>query len=116
MDEDLELVAKDFSQYRKGKGKGRVRYPQSLWKRALLQCKKKKIREVALALGVHEDTLYGHLKRKKEGHLPFVPLNITKQAGIQLHIQTPIPVTIDFHRSTKELTQLLIDLQKGKAV
>lgn len=112
-EQELANLAEEFSRYRGNRQ--RVKYPQTLWDKAANLCKLHPQEKVAHLLGVHNESLKRHIRsEKKTDHLPtFVPIQITQsQSPIQIHLEIPIPITIEFCRSTEELAKLLISLQK----
>lgn len=113
-EQDLANLAEEFSRYRENKK--RVKYPQCLWDKAANLCERRPYQKVAHLLGVHSNSLRRHLRSvKKADNLPnFVPIQITQsQPPIQIHLKTPVPITIEFSRPTEELAKLLMTIQEG---
>ena len=114
MCQKLATLAEDFAQYR-GK-RIKVKYPQTLWERALELCNQHPIKKVAKMLGISNVALQRHLNsRKIEGDSsPFIPIQISESSqSIQIHIRGKVQVTIDFYRSTEELAKLVLAIQEG---
>ena len=112
-EQELANLAEEFSRYRENKKW--VKYPQALWEKAANLCKEHPYQKIAHLLGVHSDSLRRHLHSiKKADNLPtFVPIQITQsQPPIQIHLKTPVPITIKFSRSTEELAKLLMSTQE----
>ena len=113
-EQELANLAEEFTRYRENKK--RVKYPQGLWDKAVNLCDRHPCQKVAHLLGVHSDSLRRHFRSvKKADNLPnFVPIQITQsQPSIQIHLKTPIPITIEFSRPTEELAKMLITIQEG---
>ena len=113
MSEDLETISEEFRRYRGNRG--RVKYPQSLWDRALKFSKVCSIENLAKALGVSVDSLRRHIREQTKVPVSsFIPVKIECQAPIQIHIDSSLPIRIDFHRSVTDLADLIQHLQKGE--
>src|ERR1700691_390816 len=117
MDQELNSLAENFIQYRRDNShKKRVKFPRSLWDRAIEICKRFPAIKVAKALQIDIQTLQHHLKSTKQAGPPatFIPIQIAHpHPPIQLHIKYPLPMTIDFNRSTEELAKLILTSQEG---
>jgi hypothetical protein len=116
MCQELQELAEKFAQYRKNRKQ--VRYPLYLWQEAIELCKNLPKERVAAALQVNIFSLKRHLKSQGKPILnppAFIPIQISHpQPSIQLHIKGPLPMTIDFNRSTEEFAKLMVAIQ-GRA-
>jgi hypothetical protein len=111
-EQELANLAEEFSRFRKNKK--RAKYPQGLWDKAANVCERYPYQKVAHLLGVHSNSLRRHLHSVADNLPDFVPIQITQlQSPLQIHLKTPIPITIEFSRSTEELAKLLMTIQKG---
>src|ERR1700722_15865182 len=113
-EQELANLAEEFSRYRENKKK--LKYLQAFWDKAANLCKRHPYQTVAHLLGVHSDSLRRHLHSvEKANNSPtFLPIQITQsQPVIQIHLKTPVPITIEFSRPTEELAKLLMIIQKG---
>ena len=114
MCQELIKLAEDFTRYRKGRP--RVKYPKVLWVRAAQLCTSHPLEKVASSLGVSCSSIRRQLQAKKvENNLSpsFAPIAIAPQHSVQLHLGGPLPITIEFDRSTEELVQFILALQRG---
>lgn len=113
-EQELTNLAEEFSRY--CENKKRVKYPQGLWDKAANLSEWHPYQKVAHLLGVHSDSLRRHLNSAKKTDNPpnFIPIQITQsQPSIQIHLKTPVPITIEFSRPTEELAKLLMTIQEG---
>lgn len=114
MHQELNNLAKDFERYR-GQRK-RVKYPQALWDKAINLCNHLSVEKIAKALQVNFFTLQRHLTSGKTTNFnspAFIPIQIAHLPSIQLHIKSPVPITIDFNGSMEELAKLILGIQGG---
>lgn len=112
MCQELTTLAEDFARYR-GRRK-RAKYPAVLWDKAVRLCKRHPLERIADALQVCSESLRRHLQAKnKESNTgaQFVPINITSNPSIQIHVSGPLTMTIDFGRSTEELAKFILGIQ-----
>ena len=114
MYQELTNLAEDFARYR-GRRK-RVKYPQVLWDRAVRLCERHPLERIAEALQVCGESLRRHLQsgNKENGNDSlFVPINITPTSSVQIHVNGPLSMTVDFDRSTEELAKFILRIQSG---
>lgn len=114
MCQELTTLAEDFARYR-GRRK-RAKYPAVLWDKAVQLCELYPLEKVASSLQVCNESLRRHLySRIKECNASsqFIPINITPNSSVQLHVSGPLPMTIDFDRSTEELAKFILAIQGG---
>ena len=114
MYQELTALAEDFAQYR-GKRK-RTKYPTSLWDKAVQLCKHHTVKKIADSLQVSMNSLHRHIRSRKNNAntpSPFVPIEITPQSSIQLHVGGPLPMTIEFDRPMEEVAKFVIAIQGG---
>lgn len=120
MCEELDNLAKEFA-FHKGKSKW-ARYPEDLWERAIDFCNRYPVKVVAEALRVSVRTLCRRYSphRNKTNKPPiiklakppeFIPIQIEAQPSIQVHIDGPIRLSIEFNRSTEELAKFIFAVQ-----
>jgi hypothetical protein len=113
-EQEIANLAEEFSRFRKNKK--RVKYPQGLWSKAANLCERHPYQKVAHLLGIHKNSLRRHLHSVKKIDNPpnFIPIQIAQsQPLIQIHLKSPVPITIEFSRSTEELAKLLMIIQEG---
>lgn len=114
MCQELTTLAEDFASYR-GRRK-RTKYPQVLWDRAVRLCEHHPLEKIANALQICCDSLRRHLRSKykenNNGSL-FVPISITPNPSVQIHVNGPLSMTINFDRSTEELAKFILRIQAG---
>lgn len=114
MCQELITLAEEFARYRRGKKQ--VKYPKAMWEKATPLCERHPMEKVASSLGVSLSSIRRQLRSKgKRGNTSahFAPITIAPNPSVQLHVRGPLPVTIEFDRSTEELAQLILALCGG---
>jgi hypothetical protein len=114
MQRELDLLAEEFISY---KGNKRyTHYPLALWDRAVQLSQNHSLTEIAGALKISKRALENHIHNKRQNKKissSFIPVAISQQGAIQLHIEGVVPLKIDFDKSVEDLAKFVLALQGG---